>query len=259
MIPSGAPPIERGTAVVNGFAVPDALLVPDDWLPSLFVSVSPMEVSWFADVPAARAVDACARVTGVEPRVRHVVDRYFDTPERDLFRRRVSLRVRKHVHPPRNVVFEIIATGWPPEGSTPRRVSGFVQTFAENDETHFARLLERYAAAGYREVACFDKVRTTFPVIAGRSLDSAGMEVIAGELRGVGGAQGYLRVLDFGIKVEVDELRGGPFAEPTVIEVDYDTAHEERARPLAAAIAAALGPHLRQKTTSKISYLLGGG
>jgi hypothetical protein len=254
----GAPPIERGTAVVNGIALPDALLVPDDWLPSLFVSVSPVEVSWFAGVPVARAVAVCAAVTGVRPHVRRVVDRYFDTPERDLFRRRVSVRLRQHVHPRREVAFEIIATGWA-ERASRRRVSGFVQTFGRNDDADIPRVLERYAAAGYEQVARFDKERHTFSLLPGRSMDASGTEVVAGELKGAGRAHGWLQVLDFGLKVEVDRLRRSPFPEPAIIEVDYDSAHEERAAPLAAAIRAALGPRLREKTTSKLAYLLGGG
>ncbi|HEX8907531.1 MAG TPA: CYTH domain-containing protein, partial [Longimicrobiaceae bacterium] len=225
MTSPGAPPIERGTATVNGITVPDALLVPDSWLPSLFVGVSPVEVSWFADVPVPRAVAVCGEVTGIAPRVRHVVDRYFDTPDRDLFRSRVSVRVRQHLEPPRDVAFEIIANGWD-EPSAPRRVSGFVQTFRHNQASDLPRLLERYARAGFEQVACFDKVRHTFSLLPGRSIDASGVEVIAGELRGIGQAQGYLRVLDFGLKVEVDELRDSPFAEPAIIEVDYDTAHE---------------------------------
>lgn len=255
MSSSGAPPIERGTAMVNGIAVPDALLVPDDWYPSLFVSVSPVEVSWFADVPVARAVAVCAEITGVEPRVRRVVDRYFDTPERDLLRHRVSLRLRQHVHPRSDRAFEIIATGWA-ERASRRRVSGFVQTFAHSDEADIPRLLERYAAAGYEQVARFDKQRHTFPVIPGRSMDAEGTEVVAGELRGVGGARGSLQVLDFGLKVEVDDLRHSPFPEPAIIEVDYDSSHEREAAPLAAGIRAALGPRLREKTTSKLALLL---
>src|SRR5689334_6441442 len=121
MMSSGASPIARGTAVVNGIAVPDALLVPDDWQDSLFVGVSPVEVSWFADVAVAHAVEVCGRIAGVEPQVRRVVDRYFDTPARDLFRQRISVRLRQHVSPPRNVAFEIIATGWA-ERSRLRRV-----------------------------------------------------------------------------------------------------------------------------------------
>lgn len=258
MTSPGGPPIERGTASVNGMAVPDALLVPDAWMPSLFVSISPLEISWFADVPVARAVEVCRAATGVEPRVRRVVDRYFDTPGLDLFRSRVSVRVREHVHPPRDIAFEIIATGWGP-ARTPRQVSGFVQTFQRNGTADLARLLERYAAAGYREVARFEKTRHTFAVIPGHSVDPSGTEVHAGELQGVGMATGWLRILDFGVKVEVDDLRGSPFPEPAILEVDYDAAHEARALPLAAAIRAALEPHVRDKTTSKLVYVLGQG
>jgi hypothetical protein len=258
MTSSGAPPIDRGTADVDGFVVPDALLVPDDWAPSLFVSISPIEVSWFAGVPVDRAVEACRRVTGVEPRTRRVVDRYFDTPARDLFRRRVSVRVRQHVEPRRDIAFEIIATGWGDEAVS-RRLSGFVQTFPRNDEAMLARLFERYAAAGFERVATFDKVRWTFPVVPGRSVDAEGNEVVSGELRGVGGARGWLRIVDFGVKVEVDDLRDTPFPEPAIIEVDYAPGHEPRARAIADGIRGELEGRLRAKTTSKLAYLLGSG
>ncbi|MBV9107980.1 MAG: hypothetical protein JO306_01070 [Gemmatimonadetes bacterium] len=257
MTSPGGPPIERATASVNGMAVPDALLVPDAWMPSLFVRISPLEVSWFADVPVPRAVEVCRAATGVEPRVRRVVDRYFDSPGLELFHNRVSLRVREHVHPPRAIAFEIIATGWGP-AAIPRQVSGFVQTFQRNGAEDMARLLERYAAAGYREVARFEKTRHTFAVIPGHSVDASGVEVRSGELRGIGTATGFLRVLDFGVKVEVDDLRDSPFPEPAILEVDYDAAHEARTLPLAAAIRAALEPHVRDKTTSKLVYVLGG-
>ena len=256
MTSPGAPPIERGTAVVNGIAVPDALLVPDEWLSSFFVSISPLEVSWFADVSVARAVEVCAGVTGVQPQVRRVVDRYFDTPARDLFRRRVSVRIRRHASPRRGLAFEIIAVGWA-ERASRRRVSGFVQTFGQNDAADIPRLLERYAAAGYEQVACFEKTRYTFPIVPGHSVDATGKDVVAGELKGVAGAQGYLQVLDFGLKVEVDDLRRSPFRERTIIEVDYDTSHEARAEPVADGIRSALGPRLREKTTSKLALLLG--
>ncbi len=256
MSPSGAPPIERGTASVNGMALPDALLVPDEWMPSLFVGISPEEISWFAAVPVARAVEVCRVATGIEPRVRRVVDRYFDTPDRALLRRRVSVRVRQHVHPRREIAFEIIATGWG-EPSVPRRVSGYVQTFERNRESDLARLLARYADAGYEQVACFDKVRHTFPVLPGHSMDARGTHVPSGELNGVGSARGFLRVVDFGVKVEVDELRHSPFPEPAIVEVDYDSAHADRVAPIVERIRAALGPALRDKTTSKLALLLG--
>jgi hypothetical protein len=258
MTSSGAPPIDRGTAAVDGFVVPDALLVPDGWTPSLFVSISPIEVSWFADVAVERAVEVCRAVTGVEPRVRRVVDRYFDTPARDLFRRRVSVRVRHHVQPRRDIAFEIIATGWSDEAEQ-RRLSGFVQTFQRNDEAMMARLLERYAAAGYEQVGAFDKVRFTFPVVPGRSVDAEGREVVSGELRGVGEARGSLRVVDFGVKVEVDDLSDSPFPEPAIIEVDFAPGHVPRATTIRDGIQAALEGRLRPKTTSKLAYLLGSG
>ncbi|HEX8243027.1 MAG TPA: hypothetical protein VF541_06020, partial [Longimicrobium sp.] len=88
-------------------------------------------------------------------------------------------------------------------------------------------------------------------------VDALGRDLMAGELKGVAGAQGPLQVLDFGVKVEVDDLRRSPFRERTIIEVDYDPAHEEQAAPLAAGIRAALGPRLREKTTSKVALLLG--
>ncbi|HSU15959.1 hypothetical protein [Longimicrobium sp.] len=256
MTSSGAPPIDRHTAAVDGFVVPDALLVPDDWAPSLFVRISPVEVSWFAGVPVARAVEVCREVTGVEPHVRRVIDRYFDTPGLDLFGRRVSVRVRQHVEPPRAIAFEVIATGWGAD-AIPRPLSGFVQTFARNDEAMLERLLERYAREGYRQVAAFDKVRYTFPVVRGRSVDGAGREIVSGELRGVGEVHPPIRVIDFGVKVEVDDLRDSPFPEPAIIEVDYAPGHVPRARPIADGIVAALGARLRAKTTSKLAYLLG--
>jgi hypothetical protein len=88
-------------------------------------------------------------------------------------------------------------------------------------------------------------------------MDASGTEVVSGELRGIGSARGALQVLDFGLKVEVDDLRDSPFPEPAIIEVDYDTAHDDRARPIAGAIRTALEPRLRDKTTSKLEYVLG--
>ncbi len=254
---AGAAPIVRATARVNGIAIPEALLVPDAWLPSLFVRVGPVEVSWFARVPVGEAVDACRAATGREPRVRHVVDRYFDTSARDLFRRRVSVRLRHYVDPPREIAYEVIAMGWGGRAGGGRSVDGFVQTFARNDAEGIPRLLERYRAHGYEQVACFDKTRYTFEVRAVRSTDARGRSMHAPERRGVEGAAGWLRVNDFGIKVDVDDLRDSPFAEPSIIEVEYDPTRKAEAAPLAGRIRAALAGRLREKQVNKIAHLLG--
>ena len=259
--PEGAPgaaPIIRGTARVNGTAVPPGLLVPDAWLPSLFVRVSPAEVSWFARVPVDEAVAACRRATGLEPRVRQVVDRYFDTPGRALFGRRVSVRLRRYLHPPREIAYEIIAVGWGRRGVGGRLVDGFVQTFERNTAADIPRILARYAAHGFEEVACFEKTRYTFEVVAGESADARGKRLVAPERTGVAGARGWLQVIDFGIKVDVDDMRDSPFPEASIIEVEYDPARHAAATPIADRIRAAFPGRLREKEFNKIAHLLGG-
>jgi adenylate cyclase class IV len=256
---AGAAPILRGTARVNGLPVPEALLAPDAWLPSLFVRVGPVEVSWFAQVPVERAVEVCREVTGLEPRVRHVVDRYFDTPGRALFRRQASVRLRHYVHPPREIAWEIIAVGWGGREAGGRKVDGFVQTFARNDAADIPRVLERYRAHGYEQVACVDKTRYAFEVRPVHSTDAGGRRLHAPERRGVQGATGWLEVNDFGIKVDVDDLRGSPFPEPSIIEVEYDPTRQAEAAPIAGRIRAALPGRLREKELSKIVHILGGG
>ncbi|HEU4560413.1 MAG TPA: CYTH domain-containing protein [Longimicrobium sp.] len=254
----GAAPIMRGTARVNGTPVPRALLVPDAWLPSLFVRVSPAEVSWFAQVPAGEAVQVCREATGTEPRVRHVIDRYFDTPDRALFRKRVSVRLRHYVHPPREIAYEIIAVGWGGHAPGGRLVDGFVQTFERNTADDLPRILERYRAHGYEQVAYFDKMRYTFEVATAHSTDARGKTLVAPEREGVEGARGWLKVMDFGIKVDVDEMRDSPFAEPSIIEVEYDPSRYPQAVPIIDRIRAALPGRLREKEFNKIAHLLSG-
>ncbi len=255
---TGAAPIMRGTARVNGTPLPRALLVPDAWLPSLFVRVSPAEVSWFAQVPAEEAVQVCREATGVEPRVRHVIDRYFDTPDRSLFRRRVSVRLRHYVAPPREIAYEIIAVGWGGHSPGGRLVDGFVQTFERNTADDIPRILERYRAHGFEQVAYFDKMRYTFEIVTAHSTDARGKKLEAPEREGVEGARGWLKVMDFGIKVDVDDLRDSPFAEPSIIEVEFDPARYLEAAPIAGRIRAALPGRLREKEFNKIAHLLSG-
>lgn len=255
---AGAAPILRGTARVNGTSIPGALLVPDAWLPSLFVRIGPVEVSWFAQVPVARAVEVCRDVTGLEPRVRHVVDRYFDTPGLALFRRQTSVRLRHYLDPPREIAWEIIAVGWGGRVAGGRKVDGFVQTFARNAAADIPRVLERYRAHGFEQVACVEKVRYAFEVRPVQSTDALGKRLHAPEWRGVGGAAGWLEVNDFGIKVDVDDLRGLPFPEPSVIEVEYDPTRQAEAAPIAGRIGAALPGRLREKESNKIVHLLNG-
>lgn len=255
---AGAAPVTRGTARVNGTAVPPGLLVPDAWLASLFVRVSPAEVSWFARVPVADAVAVCRAATGVEPRVREVVDRYFDTPDRALFRRRVSVRLRHYAHPPREIAYEVIAVGWGGHAAGGRLVDGFVQTFERNTAADIPRILERYAAHGFEQVACFEKTRYTFEVATAHSADARGKRLVAPERTGVEGARGWLKVIDFGIKVDVDDLHDSPFPEPSIIEVEYDPARQAEAAPIADHIRAAFPGLLREKEFNKIAHLLGG-
>ncbi|HET7229461.1 MAG TPA: hypothetical protein VFJ16_05630 [Longimicrobium sp.] len=257
-MPAGASPILRATARVNGIELPEGLLVPDHWLPSLFVRVSLAEVSWFARVPVERAVEVCRRATGLEPRVRSVVDRYFDTPDRALFSRRVSVRLRHYVDPPREIAYEIIAAGWGEHASGGRLVDGFVQTFERNDAAGIARVLERYREHGFEEVACFRKTRYGFEVRPARSTDAQGKQLVAPERQGVEGARGWLKVNDFGVKVDVDEMHDSPFAEPSIIEVEYDPARQAEGGPIADRIRAALPGQLREKEFNKIAHLLSG-
>ncbi|HYH80269.1 MAG TPA: CYTH domain-containing protein [Longimicrobium sp.] len=255
---AGAAPILRETARVNGHAIPEALLVPEAWLPSLFVRVSPAEVSWFARVPVTEAVALCRAMTGVEPRVRRVVDRYFDTPDRDLFRRRTSVRLRHYVHPPRTIAYEVIGVGWGGRAGGGRRVDGVVQTFTRNHAADIPRLLARYAEHGYEQVACFDKTRYTFEVLPAHSTDAHGKSLHAPERVGVEGASGWLKVDDFGLKVDVDDVVGSAFPEPSIIEVEYDLVHQATAAPIADRIRAALPGRLREKEFNKIAHLLDG-
>lgn len=255
--PADAPAAGRAPQV-NGVAVPEALLVPEAWLPSLFVRVDMSEIAWFADVPVERALEVCREATGVEPRRRRVLDRYFDTPGRALFGRGVSVRLREYLEPPREIAYEVIAAGWGGERSGGRRVRGLVQTFERNGAADVPRLLERYARAGFEEVARFDKARWTFEVVPSRSADSYGKVLHSPERDGVEGARGMLRVLDFGIKADIDDIRDSPFAEPSIVEVEYDAARQAQAAPLIERIRAGLGPAPREKLYGKIAYLLGG-
>lgn len=255
----GAAPIVRMTARVNGTPLPQGLLVPDAWRPSLFVRLSLAEVSWFAGVPVARAVQVCNEVAEVGPnRVRRVVDRYFDTPDRALFGRRVSVRLRHYVDPPREIAYEIIAVGWGAHAAGGRLVDGFVQTFQHNTADDIPRLLERYREHGFVQVACFDKTRYSWELVPTQSSDATGKRLRSAERTGVAGARGWLKVLDFGIKVDVDDLHGSPFPEPSIVEVEYDPAHHARAAPVVARIRAKLAGELREKEFNKIAHLLSG-
>lgn len=244
---------------VGGVPIPPGLLVPHEWLPGLLVRLNTAEVAWFANVSAAEAVEICRRATGVEPRRRVVLDRYFDTPDRRLLRGSVSVRLRQYVHPPREIAYEIIAVGWGGVTAGGRRgVNGLVQTFERNDASGIPPLLDRYAAAGFVEVARVHKVRFNFEVVVARSVDEHGLELRAPERTGVAGARGSLRVVDFGIKVDVDELLEPLFPEPCIIEVECDPAREAECAGLVRDIAAALGPRAREKAHNKIVYLMGG-
>ena len=64
--------------------------------------------------------------------------------------------------------------------------------------------------------------------------------------------------LDFGIKVDVDDLRESPFPEPSIVEVEYDPGREAGAAPIVAHLRAALAGRLRPKELNKIAYVLGG-
>lgn len=254
--PAGAPPIGRVSARVNGATLPQALLVPDAWRTSLFVRLSLAEVSWFARVPVRRAVEVCSAATGLEPRVRRVVDRYFDTAGRALFGRRVSVRLRQHVEPRREIAYEIIAVGWGAHAAGGRLVDGFVQTFHRNDPGEIPRLLERFRSHGYEQVARFEKTRYTWEVVPTQSSDANGRRLSSAERTGVVGAQGWLRVIDYGMKVDVDELHGSPFPEPSIVEVEYDPSRRVAAAPLVERIRGALRGELREKEFNKIAHLL---
>ena len=252
---AAAPEVE-----LDGVFLPGEVLSDDPSLgPATFRS-APVEVSYFVAHPADEVARVCEGLAdGTAPRRTEVVDRYFDTPDQALFRQGVSVRLREYLRHTRPVVFEGVAVSWrnvAPGGPLGARANQLlVHTFARNDGADFVRMRERYARAGLVEVARVSKTRTGFdllPVLAERA---GGGAVPAPDVRPVGDL-GALRITDLGLKVVVDELHDAPFAEATIVEVEYDARHEARAVALVARLRAALGPALRPKERNKIAYLL---
>jgi hypothetical protein len=78
------------------------------------------------------------------------------------------------------------------------------------------------------------------------------------DVRGVRTADGDLVAVDTGLKLLVDAVHGGLFAEPTIVEAEFGAQHRELAHALLRRVGEALGPGVRGKARNKISYLLEG-
>jgi hypothetical protein len=105
-------------------------------------------------------------------------------------------------------------------------------------------------------VARIAKTRTGFDLLPMTAETVARGTVAGADGRWVSGIARGLTPVDLGLKVVVDQLHGGPFAQPTVIEVEYDAAHAAEAAAVVERLRAALGPYLHPKERNKISYLL---
>lgn len=248
--------------VLDGVELPEALFAHDPALQSAFFCSEPVEEAFFTTLSPAAAVRACARLArGVEPRRRVLTDHYVDTPDRALFRRGISARVREYHLNSRPVRFEVvvIALDRPSPAARPRaRVNRvMVQTFVRSDNDALRALLDAHARAGLVRVARVDKTRVAFdvhPVVT----ETDGVERVAGADVRLLEELGSMRVVDLGLKIVVDELHGGSFAEPAIVEVEYDAARVMEGAALAERVRAALGPGARAKERNKIAYLLAG-
>jgi hypothetical protein len=248
---------------LDGVALPEALFAHDPALRSAFFCSEPVEEAFFTPLSPAAAVRACARLArGVEPRRRVLTDHYVDTPDRELFRRGISARVREYHLNSRPVRFEVvvIALDRPSPAARPRaRVNRvLVQTFVRSDNDALRTLLDAHARAGLVRVARVDKTRVAFDVHPVVTETADGLERVAGADVRVLEELESLRVVDLGLKMVVDELHGGAFAEPSIVEVEYDAARVKEGAALAERVRAALGPGARAKERNKIAYLLAG-
>ena len=246
--------------VLDGVALPDALFWRGDRLRPLLLRGEPAEIAFFTSLPADEVIGVCAALAGegARPRRREVRDRYVDTPDRELFQRGVSVRLREYLVHTRPLVFEVVAvslrgTAREPGGRSNRVL---VQTFERSDAEGLRELEAQHAAAGLVEVARVAKTRTSFDIIPMTAETVAHGTVAGADGRWVAGLARGLTISDLGVKVMVDQLYGDPFAEPTVIEVEYDAAHAARAAAVVERLRAALGTWLRPKERNKISYLL---
>ncbi len=243
---------------------PAAVFAPPELVAGVFVHVRTQEVSLFTVLPPDEVAARCAAlVPGVEPRVREVEDVYYDTPERALYARRLSVRLRRYPGGRGGPHFEVICIALDVDAGpgalhAERENTVLVQTFERNGPAEHAALLERYAAAGLVPVATLEKTRTRFELLGVTSHSSAGGVVHGADVHGVRTADGDLVTVDHGLKLLVDHVHGGLFAEPTIVEVEFDTRHRERAHALLRRVGEALGPGVRGKGRNKISYLLEG-
>jgi hypothetical protein len=248
--------------VLDGVALPPELFAADAGLRDAFFCSEPVEEAFFTRLTPEEAVRACAALApGVEPRRRVVTDRYVDTPELALFRRGVSARVREYHVSARPVRFEVIVLtlDQPAPAARPQaRVNHvLVQSFVRNDAADLQALLARQARAGLVEVARVEKTRTAFDIVPILSVNAHGESVPGVDSRFVG-ELASLRVVDLGLKVVVDELRGAGLDEGAMVEVEYDGTRVEAGAALVERLRAALGPGVRPKARNKIVYLLAG-
>lgn len=249
--------------VLDGVALPEALFARDPALKSAFFCSEPVEEAFFTPLPAAEAVRICAGLApGVEPRTRVLTDHYVDTPDLALFRRGVSARVREYHRNSRPVAFEVLvlALHRPAPASRPMaRVNPvLVQTFVRNDAAGLRALLEEQARAGLVEVARVDKTRVSFDILPIVTETGDGRGRVSGADARLVEELASLRIVDLGVKIVVDELRGRDFGEPTIVEVEYDAARVAEGAAWAERVRAALGPGVRPKRLNKIAYLLAG-
>jgi adenylate cyclase class IV len=254
-------PVSPSSSVqtLDGVELPAAVFTSDPRLKAAFMRLAPSEVAFFVARPAAEVVRICAALTGVAPQVRAMRDRYFDTADRRLFARGVSVRLRHYTRHTRPLTFEVIAVSWRGargEGPLYARTNRvLVQTFERSDAPAMAALLAQYRRAGLVEVMRIKKRRTGFellPVLAECEERGSLAGVDARPIERLDA----LRVTDQGLRVLVDELHGVPFPEPTIVEVEYDQAHAGAAARLVEQLRSALGPDcLRPKELNKIAYL----
>lgn len=247
---------------LDGVELPAALFTGDPRLEGAFVRLAPSEASFFVARPADEVVRVCAALTGVESRLRSMSDRYYDLPDRALFARGVSARLRHYTRHTRPLAFEVIAVsmrGLRDAGGLRARTNEvLVQTFVRNAEDDYACLEAQYRRAGLVPVAEVRKTRTAFDLHPFVIESTEGAVASGADHGGIGEARGETRATDIGLRVLVDELHDRPFPESTIVEVEFDRRHEHEAAEVVGRLRAGLDPWLRDKERNKITYLLSG-